>query len=50
MERKRGRKVFVGFRLNREIVEWLARVSEKTGKTKTRLLEEGIRHRMALKD
>lgn len=50
MERKQGRKKFMGFRLSQEVVQWLARVSEKTGKTKTRLLEEGLRYRMALKD
>lgn len=42
-------KVFSAFRLAPEIVVWLGSASERTGKTKTRILEDALRARMALK-
>ena len=42
-------KVFCAFRLAPELVVWLDTAAERTGKTKTRILEDAMRARMALK-
>jgi predicted DNA-binding protein len=50
MKRKNKYKVFEAFRLTPEISKWLEDHAAKTGKTKTRLVEEAILAKMALKE
>ncbi len=42
-------KVLTGFRLAPDLVVWLDNASERTGKTKTRILEDALRARMVMK-
>jgi len=42
-------RIFEAFRLPPDISRWLRAVAQRTGKTKTRLVEEALRSKMALK-
>ena len=46
----RVQKVLEQFRLPPEMATWLSETAEKTGKTKTRLIEEALRSKMSLKE
>jgi predicted DNA-binding protein len=49
MKRKNKYKVYEAFRLAPNISKWLKDHAAKTGKTKTRLVEESILAKMALR-
>lgn len=49
-KRKSKFKVLEQFRLPTEISDWLAKQAERRGKTKTRLVEEALQAKMALKE
>lgn len=50
MKSKRTRRIYSAFRLPAEIWSWLRRAAERSGKTKTRLVVEALRTKMALKE
>jgi predicted DNA-binding protein len=43
-------RILEQFRLPPDVSKWLAEQSAKTGKTKTRLVEEALRSKIALKE
>lgn len=50
MAKKTSIKILQQFRLPPDLVNWLSKQAEKTGKTKTRILEESLRAKKLLKE